>query len=79
MAKYVDMSKYDEFEETLEEYVNKQGCTLGDDAERLQELLHSMQYCYLHGVVTDSQMKQMNEKFVKKFQKALYEKEDVSE
>lgn len=79
MAKMVDMSKYDEFEETLEEYVNKQGCTLGDDAERLQELLHSMQYCYIHGVVTDSQMKQMNEKFVKKFQKALYEKEDVSE
>lgn len=73
MAKYVDMSKYDEFEETLEEYVNKQGCTLGDDAERLQELLHSMQYCYLHGVVTDSQMKQMNEKFVKKFQTALCE------
>lgn len=79
MAKYVDMSRYDEFEETLEEYVNKQGCTLGDDAERLQELLHSMQYCYIHGVVTDSQMKQMNDKFVKKFQKALYEREDVSE
>lgn len=73
MAKMVDMSGYDEFEETLEEYVNKQGCTLGDDAEILQKLLHSMQYCYLHGVVTDSQMKQMNEKFVKKFQKALYE------
>ena len=73
MGKYVDMSKYDEFEETLEEYVNKQGCTLGDDAEKLQKLLHSMTYCYLHGLVTDSQMKQMNEKFIKKFQKALYE------
>ena len=73
MATYVDMSKYDEFEETLEEYVNKQGCTLGDDAERLQKLLQSMTYCSMHGVVTDSQMKQMNEKFIKKFQKALCE------
>ena len=74
MAKTVDMSRYDEFEETLEEYVNKQGCTLGNEAERLQELLHCMTYCYIHGVVTDSQAKQMNEKFIKKFKKALYEK-----
>lgn len=73
MSKVVDMSKYDEFEDTLEEYVNKQGCTLGDDAERLQELLHSIQYCYIHGVVTDGQMKQMNEKFIKQFKKSLYE------
>ena len=73
MAKYVDMSNYDEIEETLEEYLNKQGCTLGDEAERLQELMHCIQYCYIHGVVTDSQVRQMNEKFSKKFQKALYE------
>lgn len=26
MAKYVDISKYDELDEMLEEYVNKQGC-----------------------------------------------------
>ena len=73
MARSVDMSKYDELEETLEEYLNKQGCTLGDDAEMLQELMYCIQYCYIHGVVTDSQVRQMNEKFSKKFQKALYE------
>lgn len=73
MAKYVDMSKFDELTDNLEEYVNKQGCTLGRDAERLQKLLYSITYCYLHGVVTDSQVKQMNEKFAKQFQKALYE------
>lgn len=73
MAKYVDMSKFDELTDNLEEYVNKQGCTLGKDAERLQKLLYSITYCYLHGVVTDNQVKQMNEKFTKQFQKALYE------
>lgn len=73
MAKYVDMSKFDELTDNLEEFVNKQGCTLGKDAERLQKLLYSITYCYLHGVVTDSQLKQMNEKFTKQFQKALYE------
>ena len=30
MAKTVDMSRYFDFEETLEEYVNKKGCTLGN-------------------------------------------------
>ena len=73
MAKYVDMSKFDALTDNLEEFVNKQGCTLGKDAERLQKLLYSITYCYLHGVVTDSQLKQMNEKFTKQFQKALYE------
>jgi hypothetical protein len=73
MAKTVDMSGFDELFDNLEEYVNKQGCTLGKDADRLQELLHSISYCYIHGVVTDSQVKQMNQKFVKQFQKALYE------
>lgn len=75
MAKYVDMSGFNELTDNLEEFVSKQGCTLGKDAERLQELLHSMIYCYLHGVVTDSQVEQMNKKFVKQFQKALYEME----
>lgn len=73
MTRTVDMSKYDEFEETLEEYVNKQGYTLGNKAERLQKLMHSITYCYVHGVLTDSQARQANEKFVKQFQKALYE------
>jgi hypothetical protein len=73
MAKYVDMSKFDEFTDNLEEYVNKQDCTLGEDSERLQKLLDSITYCYLHGVVTDSQCEQMNKKFKKQFQNALKE------
>lgn len=73
MAKQVDMSGFDSFTDNLESYVNKQGCTLGSDAERLQKLMYSIQYCYIHGVVTESQVKQMNEKFVKQFQKALHE------
>lgn len=35
MSKIVDMGKFDSLFDNLEEYVNKQGCTLGDDAERL--------------------------------------------
>ena len=73
MGKLVDMSKYDVLFDNLEEYVNKQGCTLGKDADRLQKLMYSIQYCYLHGVLTDSQVQQANEKFTKQFQKALYE------
>lgn len=75
MAKVVDMSKYNQFTETLEEYVNKQGCTLGEEAERLEKLLYSISYCYVHGVLTGSQTRQANEKFVKQFQEALYERE----
>lgn len=73
MTKYVNMSGFDELTDNLEEFVNKQGCTLGKGAERLQKLLYSITYCYLHGVVTDSQVKQMNEKFKKQFQNALIE------
>lgn len=73
MAKYVNMSGFDELTDNLEKFVNKQGCTLGKDAERLQKLLYSITYCYPHGVVTDSQVKQMNEKFKKQFQNALIE------
>ena len=52
MGKVVDMSNFDPLLDNLEKYVNKQGCTLGKDAERLQKLLHSIQYCYIHGVLT---------------------------
>lgn len=35
MSKLVDMSKYDVLFDNLEEYVNEQGCTLGEGADRL--------------------------------------------
>lgn len=73
MAKTVDMSGFDELTDNLEEFVNKQGCTLGKDAERLQQLMFCISYCYIHGVVTDGQRDMMCKKFTKQFQKALYE------
>lgn len=73
MAKTVNMSGFDEFTDNLEEFVNKQGCTLGKDAERLQQLMFCIAYCYIHGVVTDSQRDMMQAKFRKQFQKALCE------
>ena len=47
MGKVVDMSNFDPLFDNLEKYVNKQGCTLGKDAERLQKLLYSLPYCYI--------------------------------
>lgn len=73
MGKIVDMSNFDAMTDNMEEYLNAQGCSLGDDAERLQKLLFSIQYCYIHGVLTDSQCRQANQKFAKKFQAALHE------
>lgn len=74
MSKIVDMSQYDEFEDyTLEEYVNKQGCTLGDKAEALEQLKFGITYCYIHGVLTDGQVRQANEKFARQFKEALHE------
>ena len=73
MGKIVDMSDFDALTDNMEEYLNKQECSLGDEAERLQKLLFSIQYCYIHGVLTDSQCKQANQKFLKKFNAALHE------
>lgn len=74
MAKTIDMSGFDPLLDNLEKYVNKQGYTLGDKARSLQKLLHCIQYCYIHGVLTDSQMNSAHKKFIKQFQDALCEK-----
>lgn len=76
MGKIVDMSNFEPLLDDLEKYVNKQGCTLGDDAKRLQKLMESIQYCYIHGVLTESQNESACKKFKKQFQKALYEKQE---
>ena len=73
MGKIVDMKDYDPLFDNIEEYLNKQGCTLGDDAKRLQDLIYSIQYCYIHGVITESQCEQACKKFRKQFDKALRE------
>ena len=74
MKEYVNMRGFDELTDNLEEWVNKQGFTLGNRAEALQKLMECIAYCYIHGVVTDSQRDQMNKKFVKQFQDALMKK-----
>jgi hypothetical protein len=74
LAKIIDMSGFDPLLDNLEKYVNKQGCTLGDKAKSLQKLLHCIQYCYVHGVLTESQRDSAYKKFRKQFQDALYEK-----
>ena len=43
MGKTINMGDFDPLLGNLEEYVNKQGCTLGKEAEILQELLHYRQ------------------------------------
>jgi hypothetical protein len=74
MNKFVDMSKFDELgDETLEQYLNKQNMTLGKNAEGLEELMHCISYCYVWGVITDSQRDQAYKKFEKQFKKALKE------
>lgn len=74
LVKIIDMSGFDLLLDNLEKYVNKQGYTFGDKVRPLQKLLHCIQYCYVHGVLTDSQMKSAHKKFIKQFQDALYEK-----
>lgn len=74
MVKTIDMSKFDPLLDNLENYVNKQGYTLGDKAKSLQELLHCIQYCYVYGVLTESQRDFAYKKFRKQFQDALCEK-----
>lgn len=44
MGKTINMGDFDPLLGNLEEYVNKQGCTLGKEAEILQELLHCIAY-----------------------------------
>ena len=76
MSKMLNMKGFDELTDNLEKFINKQGFTLGKDAERLQQLMFCIAYCYIHGVVTDSQREQMNKKFIKQFQNALSEIDD---
>ena len=79
MSKFVDMSKFQPLTGNLEEYLNKQSCTLGKDAVRLQKLYFSIQYCYVHGVLTDSEMQKAWKRFHKRFKEALHEIEEEDE
>lgn len=67
--------------EPLEVQANKQGFTLGDKKETIEELNHAMLMCWIHGLATDSQkdamMKKMQKKVVKALKPLKSEQEDL--
>ena len=77
MANVIDMRDFDCLFDNLEEYFNKHGYTLGNDADRLQELMHCIQYCYIHGVATGNQIESMKKKFRKQVSESLKELDSV--
>lgn len=59
--------------DTLEKQANKQGYTLGKDADICEKIRHSINMCMFH-VATESQVKAMTNKLHKKVMKSLEEK-----
>lgn len=76
MNKYIDMSKFDIIFDDIEEFVNSQGFTLGSSAHGLQKLADSICFCWICGVATNNQTKQMCSKFVKQVAQALHDMND---
>lgn len=68
----VDMSNFNDYTDNLEEYVNKQGATLGQEADILQRILDAITTCYQYGVVNKKTYKKMHIKFEKYFADALH-------
>lgn len=76
MAKRVDMSNFDEFgDETIEQYLNKQGCTLGDKADTLQKIMEYTAFLYIQGILTETERSNASKRFMKMFKENLYEME----
>lgn len=70
------MSKMIEFNhgalsDSYEKQANEQGFTLGEDKERLEKLGSSVVYCWIHGVLTDSQYDMALKKLQKQLVKAI--------
>lgn len=59
--------EYGAFGEKLENQANKQGYTLGEDAELLDKLMYSLNMVRIHGLITDSQADKAYQKLHKKF------------
>jgi hypothetical protein len=60
-----------------EEQANDQGFTLGKERKRLEQLGFSLVYCWIHGVLTDSQYDMGLKKLQKQLVKALKPKEET--
>lgn len=61
---------YGVLSETLETQANKQGYTLGDDADKFEKIKDAINMCVFH-VATDSQIDAMTKKLHNKVIKAL--------
>jgi len=61
---------YGVFGDSLEEQANKQGYTLGNDAETFEKIRKAINMCGFH-VATDSQISLMTKKLHNKIVKAL--------
>lgn len=57
--------------DSYEKQANEQGFTLGEDKERLEKLGFSVVYCWIHGVLTDSQYDMALKKLQKQLIKAI--------
>lgn len=67
------MSGFDRLVDNIEEYINRQGYTLGVNAEPLQDLLHSIISCYFNNIITDNQYEQMYKRFMHQVYELVYE------
>jgi len=57
--------------DSYEKQANEQGFTLGEEKERLEKLGFSVVYCWIHGVLTDSQYDMALKKLQKQLVKAI--------
>lgn len=62
---------YGALADSLEEQANAQGFTLGDKAEKWQNINHAMIMVWIHGIATDSEKDKMMARFQKKMIKDL--------
>lgn len=58
--------EYGAFGDSLEKQANKQGYTLGKDAELLDNLMFSLNMVRIHSIITDSQADKAYQKLHKK-------------
>jgi len=63
----------------IEEQLNKQGYTLGKDAERVENLRQSVLSCWLNGLATDAQSDSMMKKLNKRVQESAFIMENNNE
>ena len=69
--KDVKMRGFDVIKDDLEIWVQKQGFTLGQDAERLKRIPYMLKYFRMHCIITEEEEKVMAKRFWKQFYQCL--------